>query len=145
MLLSEAGVPDKIPRSVRRAEPLLGMFVGLVAAKTGKFPDLVDSEIAKIRNEVIHGDRIPSEADALEVGEAVQKAITATRQRVSEFAAKEVKASVARLLKKVQDAEPGSQVGLTTIGVSPDFDGDLKARIEAIRMEREGEERSRGG
>jgi hypothetical protein len=139
MLLNEAGIVDRVPARVKLAEPLLGMFVGLVAARTGKYPTLVDSKIAKIRNEVIHGDHIPQEADALDVGGAVQKAIRATRKAVADFDAKEVKASAARLLKAAGDTKPDEHKDLITIWVGSDFDSDLEAKITAIRHERASE------
>lgn len=74
-LLHSYGVSDDVPGSIRRAEPMIGMFAALFASKTVRFPDLVKPEATAIRNAVAHGDLIPTNEQAFKVADAVRGCI----------------------------------------------------------------------
>jgi hypothetical protein len=71
-LLLDVGVTAPLRGALRRTEPLLGMYMGLCAAKTGRLPDVVHSKVTELRNSVVHDDALPSDSQALESGRSVQ-------------------------------------------------------------------------
>lgn len=65
-----------VPKDYSLVERRVGMFAGLFFGRTSRWPILPGSDAASIRNKVIHDDKLPTEREALRVGEAVQSAIT---------------------------------------------------------------------
>jgi hypothetical protein len=82
LLLKESGAPEECLSSVQRAEPLLGAYMALFAAKTKKSPKKIKDDTTRIRNKILHSDLIPSDREALKVGIEVQALIRDVRNEL---------------------------------------------------------------
>lgn len=85
ILVDEAGQSgSSIPKDFALAERRVGVFAGLYFGRTARWPTTAGPDAAATRNKVIHDDKIPSEAEALKVADAIQKAITACKVDLGE-------------------------------------------------------------
>jgi len=82
LLLKEFGAPRECLSSIQRAEPLLGAYMALSAAKSKKSPQKIRDDSTKIRNKILHSDLIPSDKEAITVGKEVQALIQAARKEL---------------------------------------------------------------
>ncbi len=138
IVLDEFGVTASMPSSTKRAEPRHGAFVALFLAKTKQtLPTVPSSGTARMRNSVIHDDKIPTEDEALKVGEDVQRCILACQGALpglhEEYArgAKSV-ARIQRLLAAAKLSAADMTGVSTTIRMS-EIPADLRARVDGIR------------
>ncbi len=134
LLLKEFGVSDGIPGEVKRSEPLNGAYCALFATKVKKFPKMISSDNAGIRNAVIHSDLIPSNEQAVNLAKEVQLLIQDARKELYPLH-NNYNLGLQAANRAAEDIKATGMNGVLPVWIRSQVDDNIEATIIAMQSE----------